>query len=236
MWTKVINVKDLNQDGRWKVELFTTTDTQVGSSFEMIKIKELVKVRKENIKPYDFLETLFNYIGLENVTTQTGELVNFKPKKGIEVKSTSKVFYEHDILYARLRPNLNKVYLATEEYGISEGICSGEFHVLQPDVTKVLPNYLRTVLSSDYIQKYVKFMQTGSALPRLSLKDLLELEIPLPPLDIQYDLEDFIVRNIKRIRLLKKEVESLPQSMLSALEESLQSGSLDDIQTFNTTV
>lgn len=232
MWIKVVNSNDLKQDGRWKVELFTTTDTQVVSPYKMVKIKEIVKERKENIKPFESPDKPFKYIGLENVTPQTGELINFKPKKGNEIKSTSKVFHECDILYARLRPNLNKVYLATVEYEIEEGICSGEFHVLQPDTSKVLPNYLRTVLSSSYIQNYVKFMQTGSALPRLGIKDLLELEVPLPPLDVQSDLETFIISKINRIKTLKKEVNSLPDMMISTIENSLESGTIDKAHIF----
>ncbi|WP_181294677.1 restriction endonuclease subunit S [Heyndrickxia sporothermodurans] len=227
MWIKVVNSKDLKQDGRWKVELFTTTDKQVESPYKMIKIKELVKERKENIKPFEFPDRPFNYIGLENVTPQTGELVNFNPKKGNEIKSTSKVFHEGDVLYARLRPYLNKVYLATANYEIEEGICSGEFHVLQPDTSKVLPNYLRTVLSSSYIQNYVKFMQTGSALPRLGIKDLMELEVPLPPLEVQSHFETFIINKIKRIATLKKELNSLPEMMISTVENSLESGAIE---------
>ncbi|MED4851777.1 restriction endonuclease subunit S [Caldifermentibacillus hisashii] len=225
MWTKTISFTELKKYGRWKVELFTTSEEKMLSAFEMVKIGLLVRERKENIKPYDFPDENFNYIGLENVTPLTGELINFNPKKGNEIKSTSRVFYKGDILYGRLRPYLNKVYLAIGE--VENGICSGEFHVLQPDFQKIMPHYLRTVLSSSYIQNYVKSMQTGSALPRLSIRDLLAIEIPVPPLEIQQEFENYIIEKTERLRELRREINALPNIMISKVVHSLETGSLE---------
>lgn len=224
MWIKEIEISKIRNDGRWKVELFTDILEKTTSVYNLVKIGEIVSERKENIKPSQYKDKEFNYLGLENIVPVTGEVISFKPKKGEEIKSASKIFALNDILYGKLRPNLNKVYLANETNLLSEGICSSEFHVLIPDANKVLPNYLRSILSSKYIQNYVHYMQTGSALPRLSLKDLYQIEIPLPPLSVQQELENKLKLQIERIKELRAELENSPKNMLSELEEVTEKG------------
>ena len=161
MWTSKVNFSDLCAKEKWKVELFTNSKKESHSIYDMVPLKDIVQERKENFKPLSKPEESFNYIGLENIKSMTGELINFTPKLGKEIKSSTKKFYESDILYGKLRPYLNKVYLS-ERDAIEAGICSSEFYVLIPDYSKVLPNYLRLILSSSYIQDYVNSMQTGS--------------------------------------------------------------------------
>ena len=66
-----------------------------------------------------------------------------------------------------------------------EGICSGEFYVLTPDHQRLTSRFGRELLASSYVQAVVRGMTTGSALPRLQLDDLLDIEVPLPTLDAQ---------------------------------------------------
>ncbi|WP_186319373.1 restriction endonuclease subunit S [Bacillus tropicus] len=224
MWIKEIDISEIRKDGRWKVELFTDILEKKSSVYTMIKVGDLVRERKENIKPFLSPSQEFNYIGLENIMPITGELISFNTKKGEEIKSVSKIFSFNDILYGRLRPNLNKAYLADNNSVLSKGICSGEFHVLIPDTFKILPNYLRTILSSKYIQSYVKFMQTGSALPRLSLKDLYQIEIPVPPMSIQQELENKLIIQSNKIKKLRAELASLPIEMIDEIEKITEKG------------
>jgi type I restriction enzyme S subunit len=184
---------------------------------------DILQERKSSLNPRDYPDQLFNYIGLENVASLTGDLVNFAPKIGREIKSVSKLFQAGDILYGRLRPYLNKVYLA--EVPVASGVCSGEFYVMMPETSKILPRFLRTLLASEYVQQYVRNWQTGSALPRLSLDDLLEIQIPLPPLELQVKYEGFIQAAESSRRELTQRVERLPQALMDSVLDGLQQGS-----------
>lgn len=223
MWTGRKLLSELHQQSCWKVSFFCgETSTLTESTFSFVALENIVEERREFLDPQDYSDKLQNYLGLENIQPITGDLVNFSQKYGKTIKSKSKVFYPGDILYGRLRPYLNKVYLAEEP--VSSGICSGEFYVLVPRKDRVFPNLLRTVLTSDYIQKHVCQRQTGTALPRLQLRDLLKIEIPLPPLDMQVRYEEFLLReNIYR-RQLVTELSNLPQRILGAIEKALETG------------
>ena len=125
-------------------------------------------------------------------------------------------------MYGRLRPYLNKVFLACRE--VPEGICSGEFYVLVPETGLVLPHFARALLASKYVQGVVAGLLTGSALPRLQLEDLLAIEVPLPPIAQQKFIEEFIVREDERRRELAAELADWPSATIEAVVISLESG------------
>ncbi len=223
MWIGKTSIAEFQQKSCWKVEFFCKEKANLANSaFELVSIREIVDERKETLNPQSYPDKLVNYVGLENIQSLTGDLVDFQPKYGKEIRSRSKVFQKGDILYGRLRPYLNKVYLAEEP--VASGICSGECYVLIPRLNTVLPNFLRANLASQYVQQYVQNLQTGSALPRLQLQNLLEIQIPLPPIEIQQEYEDFLIRNNSYRRKLAIELSQLPQQIIDTVVHSLEYG------------
>lgn len=223
MWTGEIQFSALLERGRWKVEFFSgdsAMETKAG--FELSPLSELVNERRETLEPQAMPNEELNYIGLENVQPVTGDLIDFKPKAGREILSRSKAFRCGDVLYGRLRPYLNKVYLA--EPPIEYGVCSNEFFVLTPRPDRVLPHYLRCILSSRYVQRHVGRWQTGSALPRLQLSDLLSIEVPVPDIATQRKYEAFLMHENHRRRKLAAEVAALPSKILDTVLSAIESG------------
>jgi hypothetical protein len=221
MWTSTTSMDQLRQRGRWNVEFFCNeVFTRPPSVFNWVPLRSVVIERKETLDPQSYSNHLFNYMSLENVQSTTGDLVSFVPHYGKEIRSKSKVFRKGDILYGRLRPYLNKVFLATGR--VSNGICSGEFYVLIPNGDLILSHFLRFLLSSSYVQRFVSNLQTGSALPRLQLEDLMHIEIPLPSLAKQSVYEEFLIQETSRRRRLAVELawfqQASPDALINALE------------------
>jgi hypothetical protein len=105
------------------------------------------------------------------------------------------------VLYGRLRPYLNKVFVADGRVG--EGLCSGEFFVLTPRPDGFRPHVARAVLASELVRHIVRDLVTGSALPRLALDELLAIEVPVPPPEVQAAIEALIRRESARRRELR---------------------------------
>jgi type I restriction enzyme S subunit len=223
MWTQKISFTNLCERLCWKVEFFCGEFTvKTTTQFPLVTLKEILSERCEFLTPQDYPEKDFQYIGLENIQSQTGDLINLKKKCGREIRSRSKIFHSGDILYGRLRPYLNKVYLVEEK--ISQGICSTEIFVLIAKADKVLPHYLRTVLASSYVYQYACRWQTGAALPRLQLNDLLSIKVPLPPLKVQAEIEEFLIEETIYRQRLVREISGLSQRTLDVVVQSLESG------------
>lgn len=229
MWTGVESFANIQSTGRWKVELFSSADYTVPTStdFEMKPLRTLLTERKESLDPQAYSDFTFSYLGLENVQPLTGDLVDFQPRLGQEIKSRAKVFRKGDLLYGRLRPYLNKVYLAVGK--VHTGICSTEFLVFTPDYDKVGAHYIQAIVSSDYVQRHVKGMQTGSALPRIQTDDLLDILVPVPPLEIQEQYEQFLAAENDRRRRLLKELDHLPERIIEGFLGALEAGTVPSL-------
>jgi hypothetical protein len=224
MFATTVPFSQLQSQRRWKVDFFCANKSAVRSAaYPLVPLREVLKERREFLDPQRHLEHVFNYLGLEHVESVTGDLViDYACRNGQEVLSRSKIFRRGDLLYGRLRPSLNKVFVA--DAPISEGICSGEFYVLTPDASQVLPHFARALMASRCVRDVVKEMTTGSALPRLQLADLLKIEVPLPPLNVQRAIEAKLIAERERRGRLRFEILQGPSAMLDSLVRALESG------------
>ncbi len=118
-----------------------------------------------------------NFIGLENIEQSSGRLVGSIETDFATIKSNKNVFQKGDILYGKLRPNLNKVYLAQHN-----GICSTDILVFRLQNPNNAIFYKHYFLSSEFNSAVLKTV-SGQQLPRTSWTKIIK--IPAPPLDIQ---------------------------------------------------
>lgn len=194
----VVNVVDNETfllNNAWSIQFFLPQEElNISEDYIMVKIKDIVHERKGR---NSCGEDIINYVGLENIESKTGRLIGFNPKDATEIKSSSKVFKKGDILFGRLRPNLNKVFYNDI---IDDGICSTEILVLTPNVEKVNPIYLAAILRTEIVKQRIINLVKGAALPRVSIHDLLDLEIPLPSLAQQNNIA-------KKVKLYSQELE-----------------------------
>ena len=117
------------------------------------------------------------YVGLEDIVGGTGEFIgSTEPKK---VQSSTFRFTSEHILYGRLRPYLNKVFLPD-----FDGHCSTEIFPIKPspDVDR---RYLYYWLSMDTTVREINLTSTGARMPRANVDAILEFPLPLTSLSEQ---------------------------------------------------
>ena len=124
------------------------------------------------------------YLGLENITQNTGEIEgNVVTEKPADIKSLKNVFKPRDILYGKLRPNLNKVWLADRN-----GICSTDIFVIEAIEGTTDPALYTYLFRSARFNDAVMGQLKGAQLPRIGWLSFAELQIPLPPLEVQKEI------------------------------------------------
>lgn len=219
---EIVEHSKLAVSTRWTPAFFFGTSSALVSKYEMVELRQVVSERKGAIDPQSLGEQSISYLGLENVRSRTGELIDFSPRAANSIKSRSKIFCEGDVLFGRLRPELNKVYLVDDEP--TEGVCSGEFIVLVPIAERANARYIRHIIASPFVSQYVEKFRVGASLPRMSVDDLLGIRIPLPPLDIQHQISQQLVAFDLEIRALRRKLEYLPEHQLTALLSAIESG------------
>ena len=122
------------------------------------------------------------YIGLENIESNTGRLVGVPLTTYTTIKSAKNCFRIGDVLYGKLRPNLNKVYYAKQN-----GICSTDILVFRFENEYLAKFYSHYFLTKEFNNEVLKNI-SGQQLPRASWERIQVIKVPVPPLEIQQQL------------------------------------------------
>ncbi len=113
------------------------------------------------------------YVGLEHIEPQTMKLLGHGYAR--EVRSSSMCFSKNDVLYAKMRPYLNKVWVA--EF---DGICSTEFLVFSTHITLDTQFLALRLNAADFV--IFANGQVSGERPRVDFEKLSRFSMFLPPL------------------------------------------------------
>ncbi len=177
-------------------------------------LDELVSLVDERIDPIVQQGEVF-YIGLENIESDTGELVGNPLADYSTIKSAKTVFKTGDILYGKLRPNLNKVYLARQD-----GICSTDILVLRSSNTQI-GVYLKHYLLTEEFNQKVLTTVSGQQLPRTSWGKIRNLQVRSPAESEFETLVDKIGQLETRFQSACSVIQSAPAKRQAVLQKHL---------------
>ncbi|MCL5997143.1 MAG: restriction endonuclease subunit S [Chloroflexi bacterium] len=153
--------------------------------WEWRKLASLANEDANQIRPSEFASELFNYWGLDAI--KAGQFVEPGPNwiPGSDVHSTCIRFSTKHVLYAKLRPYLNKVVVPSQE-----GIGTTEWIVLTPHSGQVNRHYLAYALRTPSFVDYATANSTGARMPRVRKEAFWQADIPVPyPNDPRRSLE-----------------------------------------------
>ena len=153
------------------------------SSWPLVSVGVAFRKGDQTVRP-ESLDGPVTYLGLENIAKNTGEIeggvVTENPS---DIKSLKNVFKPRDILYGKLRPNLNKVWLADRK-----GVCSTDIFVIEASEGMADPALYAYLFRSARFNDAVMGQLKGAQLPRIGWSSFAKLQIPLPPLEVQKEI------------------------------------------------
>ena len=181
------------------------------------EIKKLSDISKEKLSygsgasaiPYD---GKLRYIRITDIN-DSGELnENIVSPNSFEEKY---LLNNGDILFARSGATVGKTYHHKEKYG--KCIYAGYLIRLIPNTDIVLPSYIFGYTKTQYYMEFVKSAQNAVAQPNINAKQYGNLDICIPPLDLQNQFASKIEAIEHQKELIKqsiKEVETLFNSRM----------------------
>ena len=221
-----VRVRDLSAEGRLDADYFdperTRTLAALAAHANRLHPRRLDAVAAF-VRDRQDADGGSRYLGLADIRSNTGELA---PEPQDHPGTTCYTFQEGDVLYSRLRPNLNKVYRA--EFG---GVCSPEFHVVRvlPELgDHLLPDFLAAVLRSPLTLAQTRHMTTGNTHPRLSNEDVRKLAVPVPDLALQERAVAELRQRRARARQLRAEAAREWAEARATFEARLVGGPVQD--------
>ena len=119
-------------------------------------------------------------LNLDMVEQQTGNIISYNYVGNDDLNGSIIQFNTDNVLYSKLRPNLNKVVIPDRG-----GFSTSEMLPLKPNASVLCREYLAAYLRSDSFVSWAVSKTAGAKMPRLGTKVLLDKEIPLPSLEEQ---------------------------------------------------
>jgi len=149
----------------------------IPNDWKWTTIGKIMNTYRNNVEPKDSPEELFNYLSIENIESNTGNLVKFSPTEGKKIQSAKLRFSTSDVLISKLRPYLNKVLVPD-----FSGISATDLIPLRPINEDIERKYVAAYLRWQKVVRYLSSRMRGEQLPRVSTGDILKISIPLPPI------------------------------------------------------
>ena len=136
------------------------------------------------------------------------------------MRSSKTKFNSGDLLYGKLRPYLNKVYISD-----FEGVCSTDLLVFPKNELLSNTFFLYRFLCRDFVN-YASYNVSGVNLPRVNFQTLSRFKIPLPPLSEQHrivaKIEELFTKldaGINELHKAQSQLKRYRQSVLKAAFE-----------------
>ena len=128
---------------------------------------EIIKPSKEKVNPLEIKE--IPYISLEHIEKGAGRLLGHGSSN--DVRSSKTKFNCGDLLYGKLRPYLNKVYISD-----FEGVCSTDLLVFPKNESFSNEFLLYRFLCRDFVS-YASHNVSGVNLPRVNFQTLSRFKL-----------------------------------------------------------
>ena len=153
-----------------------------GFQYPILKLKELIFINNEKIKPSKYPEIEFTILGVSN---QIGVFVNEK-LKGQAIKQTYYKVSKGQFCYNPYRINVGSIGLNENNY--ENQIISGAYNVFGCKKDELNPKYLEALFKTDKFLNYVKEKASGGVRMDFKIEYLQNWEIPVPPIEIQEEI------------------------------------------------
>lgn len=162
------------------------------------------------------------HIAPDSIEKGSGRLLGYRTAREDGVTSGKYRFEAGDVLYSKIRPNLNKVALVD-----LAGVCSADMYALDVDRNLATPEYVAYVLRSQDFLDYATSLSNRANIPKLNREQLLRYDLHLPPVSEQRRIAA-ILDHADALRTKRRQVlthlDALTQSVFHDMFGSLREG------------
>lgn len=120
------------------------------------------------------------WLNLDMIESYSGRLLDRVIEKSDAIGNSTHSFDDSMVLYSKLRPYLNKVFVP-DTYGYA----TTELVALKPNPNELNKNFLFNLLRGDCFVNFANKSSSGAQMPRMQMKVLRKFQCILPPMDLQ---------------------------------------------------
>lgn len=179
---------------------------EVPEGWKIVRFKHIASIKSNLVQPDKYMK--YPQIAPDNIEKDTGRLLSHQTVEESGIISGNHLFYRGQILYSKIRPNLNKLTVAP-----LDGLCSADMYPIESKLPTLFMVY--SMLSTYFVSQVSLIIQDRVKMPKINQEELGEIKVVVPSQQEMLTIADYLDSKCSEIDALLQNYED----QIATLEE-----------------
>ena len=171
---------------------------EIPEGWKVVRFKHIASIKSNLVQPDKYMK--YPQIAPDNIEKDTGRLLSHQTVEESGVISGNHLFYRGQILYSKIRPNLNKLTVAP-----FDGLCSADMYPIESKLPTLFMVY--SMLSTYFVSQVSLIIQDRVKMPKINQEELGEIKVAVPSQQEMLTLADYLDSKCSEIDALLQNYE-----------------------------
>ena len=171
---------------------------EIPDGWKVVRFKHIASIKSNLVQPDKYMK--YPQIAPENIEKDTGRLLSHQTVEESGVISGNHLFYRGQILYSKIRPNLNKLTVAP-----FDGLCSADMYPIESKLPTLFMVY--SMLSTYFVSQVSLIIQDRVKMPKINQEELGEIKVAVPSQQEMLTIADYLDSKCSEIDALLQNYE-----------------------------
>ena len=179
---------------------------EVPEGWKIVRFKHIASIKSNLVQPDKYMK--YPQSAPDNIEKDTGRLLSHQTVEESGIISGNHLFYRGQILYSKIRPNLNKLTVAP-----FDGLCSADMYPIESKLPTLFMVY--SMLSTYFVSQVSLIIQDRVKMPKINQEELGEIKVVVPSQQEMLTIADYLDSKCSEIDALLQNYED----QIATLEE-----------------
>lgn len=171
---------------------------EIPEGWKVVRFKHIASIKSNLVQPDKYMK--YPQIAPDNIEKDTGRLLSHQTVEESGVISGNHLFYRGQILYSKIRPNLNKLTVAP-----FDGLCSADMYPIKSKLPTLFMVY--SMLSTYFVSQVSLIIQDRVKMPKINQEELGEIKVAVPSQQEMLTIADYLDSKCSEIDALLQNYE-----------------------------
>lgn len=171
---------------------------EIPDGWKVVRFKHIASIKSNLVQPDKYMK--YPQIAPDNIEKDTGRLLSHQTVEESGVISGNHLFYRGQILYSKIRPNLNKLTVAP-----FDGLCSADMYPIESKLPTLFMVY--SMLSTYFVSQVSLIIQDRVKMPKINQEELGEIKVAVPSQQEMLTIADYLDSKCSEIDVLLQNYE-----------------------------
>lgn len=172
---------------------------EIPEGWKVVRFKHIASIKSNLVQPDKYMK--YPQVAPDNIEKDTGRLLSHQTVEESGIISGNHLFYRGQILYSKIRPNLNKLTVAP-----FDGLCSADMYPIESKLPTLFMVYL--MLSTYFVSQVSLIIQDRVKMPKINQEELGEIKVVVPSQQDMLTIADYLDSKCSEIDALLQNYEA----------------------------